>query len=886
MPNREDGLSRDERDAISAELLLKKLRDGLEVRPGADEEEPKKQAVHISEEAIKLAQSEIIHVEPEEFGGDDLDEDKLREIMEMPATEEKSNEDEADKFDIQTENESESELEENSEENFDESEFSDTIVIEADEDVIHQSTIDDLPWDDDEAEPEALDEDAAILDALAGIEQDITQEERTAQDNASHDELDNGFLAQMAKMIEEDGELQPIELLDEDSDFDTTFADNGVFEESEPDTYGTGLLSDNSILSDDGAREYSGLNGNEMNSTEISLISLFGKDDELEETFGKERAEELIKEGDEFEMTHRPKKKKIYELFSADYEYTDQKQNDEIKGRYKKAFVSATIRFFACLVLSIALFFFENAGVFGIKLPNLFNVALYPTVAAMIDLQLVLLCALMIIDKIALGFVSLFKRKPAFEAVPAILLVMSVVYTAIITVAPGTRGAVFYNFPVALTFLFTLVYELLNLKREANSFDIVSAMQRKYTVRMLTEEERAQDAGLFEEYVPENSPMFAVTKTGFVDGFFRRINFRRENKYVPAIILIAFAEMLVTAALGIFMKADVYTTVTMAYLAGILGLPGTILIAGSHPFYHAVNKAHHLEGTIVGDGSLEEYSDGSVVFFDDRDIFPSTGVKINSVKVYGENRIDGVIYYAASVFAKIGGPLADVFGLATLEIGHSNNVVIEESEDNGLRCIVDGAGIYLGNNAYMISKDFETPYGESDEAIENNEGIRLMFIANEEEILAKFYVQYTVDSEYEEIFKQLYKAGMCVGIRTCDPNIDDEFVIRKLRLSSDYPVRVVHGKSGKGFLRKSERADSGVVCIGSVKSLLRSLSVCDKIKYIAKIHGIFGIVSTLLAIFVIYAIAALGKLAIGSAYAALYQLFWLIPIMFVTIFTE
>ncbi|MBE6606896.1 MAG: hypothetical protein E7635_07690 [Ruminococcaceae bacterium] len=879
MPNREDGLSRDERDAISAELLLKKLRDGLEMRPGADEKEPKKQAVHISDEAIKLAQSEIIRVEPEEFGGDDLDEDKLREIMEMPATEEKS-----DKFDVYVENEPKDEpgavTESKSEENFDESDFGDTIVIEADEDVIHQSTIDDLPWYEDE-EPESVDEDTAILDALAETDRDILDEEKTAKEDVADEEFDSGFLAQMAKMIEEDGEFEPIELLGEDSDTDETiFGENDIFDEPGVDSYESGLISD------DGAREYSGLNGNELNSTEISLISLFGKDDELEETFGKERAEELIKEGNEFEMTHRPKKKKLYELFSKDYEYTDEKQNDEIKGRYKKAFVSATIRFFACFVFAVALFFMENATVVGIKPPNLFNVALYPTVAAMTNLQLVLLCALMIIDKIALGFVSLFKRKPAFESIPAILLVMSVVYTTIITVAPGTRGAVFYNFPVALTFLFTLVYELLNLKREANSFGIVSAVQRKYTVRMLTEEERTQDAGLFEGYVPENSPMFAVTKTGFVDGFFRRINFRRNNKYIPAIILIAFAEMLVAAALGIFMKADVYTTVTMAYLAGVLGLPGTILIAGSHPFYHAVNKVHQSEGTIVGDGSLEEYSDGSVVFFDDRDIFPSTGVKINSVKVYGENRIDGVIYYAASVFAKIGGPLADVFGLATLEIGHSDNVMIEESEDNGLRCSIDGTDIYLGNNAYMISKDFETPYGEGDEVIENNEGIRLMFIANEEEILAKFYVQYTVDSEYEEIFKQLYKAGMCVGIRTCDPNIDDGFVIRKLRLGEGYPVRVVHGKSGKRFLRKSERADSGVVCIGSVKSLLRSLSLCDKIKYIAKIHSIFEIVSTVLAIFVIYAIAALGKLVIGSAYAALYQLFWLIPIMFVTLFTE
>ena len=208
-----------------------------------------------------------------------------------------------------------------------------------------------------------------------------------------------------------------------------------------------------------------------------------------------------------------------------------------------------------------------------------------------------------------------------------------------------------------------------------------------------------------------------------------------------------------------------------------------------------------------------------------------------------------------------------------------------ESGNCGLHCTIDGESIYIGSNEYMKSMDFETPYGESDEAVENN-GVRLMYIASEQEILAKFYVQYSVELEYEILFKQLYKAGMCVGIRTRDPNINDEFVMKKLKLKSDYPVRVVHGRPGKEFVRKCERTDSGVASAGSVKSLLRTLSLCDRVKYIAKIHGIFEIVSTVLVIFVIYAVTALGKLGLGSAYAALYQLFWLIPIMLATVFTE
>ena len=92
MPNREDDLARDEKDAISAELLLKKLREGLEQQPSKNNEDNscKTRTAQISEETIKLAQSEIIRGKPEEFGSDELDEVKLRELMNMPVTEKKS----------------------------------------------------------------------------------------------------------------------------------------------------------------------------------------------------------------------------------------------------------------------------------------------------------------------------------------------------------------------------------------------------------------------------------------------------------------------------------------------------------------------------------------------------------------------------------------------------------------------------------------------------------------------------------------------------------------------------------------------------------------------------------------------------------------------------
>ncbi len=910
MPYRNSDLGPDERDAITADLLLKKLRAGMDNSRTESEENTKIEASQISDEAMKLAISEIIYGKPEEYEEDKLNEEGLSKYIEIADDEPQGFE--AEDFeeisvDEYLENIPEEEIseEEVSEENDPEEDTDDEPVeYEPNEPVAEEKSEDSVPWfedeqdalsatavyspvsDDMEQSEEEIDRIIAELemdiDAKDGISDTVSDDK---DDDLIEQQEDEGFLSQMSSMISEveadvASAAQDEDENDEYSEFD--FVENKDKADAS-DEY-TDETEANPVL-EDGSREYIGLNGKVLDTTEITLLTLFKGKEEIAEQLGEEKAQEILKESEKIQMPSSPKKKKPYEMFDSDYEYTEPEQVEEIKAKYTRRFRSVTVRFLLALVFATAVFFLENAAMLGMRLPNLLTASVYHTVCAMIDLQLVILCALMYADKLVEGFNSIIRLKLKFECVPAVLLTASVVYTAIMTLIPGARSAALYNFPVALTFVLALLCEIMDIKREVMSFSVASSGSKKYVVRKMTDEEREQDGRAFDEYVSPDAPMFAVTKVRFVDGFFARVRKQTSKGHLLVLMLITLAEVLLSVGLGLLMRSSAYEIVTMAYLAIVLGLPGTILIAGAHPFYRSSRAAYENESAIIGEGSIDEYADGSVVFFDEKDIFPSSGVKINSVKVYSDNRIDGVIYYAASIFAKIGGPLADVFSLATGEIGHSENTELVDCADNGLHCTIDGESIYLGSNDYMKSMDYETPYGESDEAMEKNNGIRLMYVANEQEILAKFYVQYTADSEYELIIKQLYKAGMCIGIRTRDPNIDEEFVARKLRLSLDYPVRVVRSKPGKEMPAKLERVDSGIVA-SNVKPLLRALSACDRIKYISKIHSIFEIVSTVLVMVVIYAVAALGKLGLGSAYAALYQLFWLIPIMFVAIFTD
>ena len=92
MPNRDDELSRDERDAVSAEELLRRLKGEMESVGVAKEKNESifKEDSKISDEASRTAKEEVVLGDPDEFGNDL--ESLMRMVMNMPAEQEKENE--------------------------------------------------------------------------------------------------------------------------------------------------------------------------------------------------------------------------------------------------------------------------------------------------------------------------------------------------------------------------------------------------------------------------------------------------------------------------------------------------------------------------------------------------------------------------------------------------------------------------------------------------------------------------------------------------------------------------------------------------------------------------------------------------------------------------
>ncbi len=317
-----------------------------------------------------------------------------------------------------------------------------------------------------------------------------------------------------------------------------------------------------------------------------------------------------------------------------------------------------------------------------------------------------------------------------------------------------------------------------------------------------------------------------------------------------------------------------------AYAMFVAALPVSIFFTYSFPFYKANLESYENDSTIVGENSLEEYSGASVMSFDDKLVFPSVGVKVQNIKVYNNYRFDRVLYYAASVFAKTGGPLADVFKLATQEMGYSDDVLLTGIGNGYIQTEVNGKSIIFGRAENLLELGCDIPDSYLSEPDEPQ--ISVMFMIFKGKAVAKMNIVYELDADFEYTVKQLAGSGMSVCVKTLDPNVDEDMIKSKVSLDK-YPIRVIRYASLEEIANEVERSDSGIVARGTSKSLLRTVTYCDRVLDAKRISSFVCFISAIVTTIVFAVVLLTGKMdSIRSIYAAICQLFWLIPVAVTT----
>ncbi len=585
------------------------------------------------------------------------------------------------------------------------------------------------------------------------------------------------------------------------------------------------------------------------------------------------------------EKLERKKKRKINAEQKARGridEYTNPSQKPLFLEKYKKAFTSLNIRIIASFVVSLLLIVLESLVSFGASLPHFISPDANPRVLILLCMQLFFICCGLAMNRLSDGakaFVTGRSTTDVLTFVFAFTTAAYGIYTAVIL--PSELTLMFS--PCAFCICISLISELWDLKREINSFKIVSSTKRKYAIEKYTPTSDSVDKNEFFDYLPENPELLKINKTSFVEKF--ATNFSKQSKQRSAFGVISLLSLFIAIAYFILMfvlKNTLDSSISYAFTLLCALLPSSLYVAFASPLYKASSIASYENSTFIGETVADEYSSASVVSFDDVEAFPPYATKLVHHRIYPHARFDHVVYVIASLFTKLNGPLNDVFSSITNEIGTTDNVKIHTVYEDGIEADVDDEHVLIGSASFMENRNYIPAYTTEDEISESNNSRRIMYVAFGGTIVAKFYFQYTADGEFTNTLRQLTNAGMCIAVKTFDPNIDTALLANEINIKK-YPVKVIKCASVSELSSTSEKAEATVISSRSAKSLLKTLTNCRKLSSVIKTGTLISVMSMLVSfMIVIFAFIAGLSGSITSLLIVIYQLIWVIVTKIVT----
>lgn len=623
----------------------------------------------------------------------------------------------------------------------------------------------------------------------------------------------------------------------------------------------------------------------ELDDKDINLMVALGYEDELEKAIGKKKVEEISEN-----LTSE-----IVDFIDVDNAYafdgieiTDAEQFRTVGNKYKHEHQTMKLRLVGTAIFTAALLLFELLGAFGITLGGALNIHHYPVVGIMLSLQLLVLACALSWRQLLDGLLGAITFNPSPASIPSVAVIMTVLYDIIMALISPNSGLYLYNFPAALSLMFLVLNDFFNFEREIRAFNTVATKKPKYVLSSRKTEYSSEKDRLEEVLSDDKNEVYEekvleVLKADFVENYFRRSNIVSPKKRIYNYTIYPFIALaIILGIVSYITNKNGVVAFNVSILSVLFGIPMSALFIGSYPFFSAVKLAFEDETTIIGEESILEYSDATSVVFRDIDVFPSELTVTRGLQLYDNNAIYDVLYNLTGLYSKLGGPLKERLEQATVEMGHSENVSVTRVEEKGVEAIVDGKTTILAGKAEFMEQNGISVVADSNDEAMFNEGCSCIYVALDGVLSAKLYVQYNANPEFNSIINDLARDRTEVVVKTYDPNIDSELLMSRL-LTADFSARIVRGTNPDEDSSSVERVESGIVSRGSLYALAHALTMCNSIRRVRKSAKTVSIVSMLVSIGLVTFLSLFSSnLHVTSIYVALYQIFWLLPIIMFT----
>lgn len=558
-------------------------------------------------------------------------------------------------------------------------------------------------------------------------------------------------------------------------------------------------------------------------------------------------------------------------------EFTSYSQADFIQKSYRARLKSELTRLELLLVLTLLAFCAESAHLIGI---SFLDPAVNPIVAICVSAVLIVLACILTMREYSDGAVMLFRGRPVPESILFLLLMAPLLYY-IVVIAGGEIPDMVFGFAFCVGALVCKLQTVLRVLREIKSFSVVAAEKPKRILSRMSSEQAGREREAFEGFASPEARYFCVKRTLFVEDYFGKTNSVTKSKVSVAIFLaLSLAIGGLIFALAYAKGMGVSDSLSYAVLSLFYTLPFSVFLLFEAPLFWAALSAFRDQAAIVGEAAADYCGEDSVVSFSDSDIFPPSDISLVNIMLFGEKNLEKLMRYTALLFDEINSSVGTVLSRSLPVQDLKGEMRIANVYDDGIEALVDGEQLLVGGFSFMQTVGVVFP----DRYVPQKTSLTETFVAVDGELLGKLDFDYRLAPDSADALTYLAEAGSYIAIRTLDPNITPEFMSQKLDYPNS-PIKLMKAGDDRELLRMRKRLSGSLVSCGGTKSLMNALVLCGKSDFARKVGMIFASASLLAGTALVVMSLMLGNTAlINGRGIALFQLFWLLPILAVSIF--
>ncbi len=608
-----------------------------------------------------------------------------------------------------------------------------------------------------------------------------------------------------------------------------------------------------------------------LSEEDIAMMLSLGYENELAGLVGYETLKRLKSE--QLQKNSGSNRKHYRTAFGyRGTEYSSAEQRGDIITAYLQDRKKLLISLILTSLSSLILFFVNFPSLIGSPLVSL-DVD-KPFLLPLADLCLLLVCTVLSRRQLFAGLRSFFSFRPTPYSLSALVIPISLLYTAVSIFSPLTLPRI--GFVASLFLLLTAGCDLLRLGNELRSFRLISSEEAKTVLAPAAPRKKKMRyenkiVKVINDDLGENR--YRVSDGVLCVGFFRRFNDMRTAARPFAVCLSLMLSLSVAVGIADAVKTADLSSALSAFMTVLFATaPACALFGYFYPLCLANRLLHKRGCALIGEESVDEYSDPKTVIFRDSELYSAQ--KQTEISVQDGDILRSDLRLAGILFRKLGGTLGGIG--AKLSGGQSDPPVsVLRIRETGVEAIIDESRhMLIGDSAFLQHAGVRVPKESTDRILRRTANVGLLYVAIDGVLKLSYEIEYQTKPEFEDLIRELAEDGTAVAICSYDPNLNETF-LQKSRPDATEDVTVIKPDRYEGE-KPLETVDTGAVAlkrltdivypIHAAASVDRLHRFCNRIQLIASLLG--GVALAILTVF--------GQLdAVGLLPVVGYQLFWI-----------